>query len=251
MSAPLLPPPERELPAPARDRIRAAAVARVDAARTPSRRWLPLAAAAAAVAVVGGSALAVAGRPPTPAGPVATATPGPTGRQLPPDAALAGRCARDSDSGAAGLRAAFADERGYLVWVAGAEWTALCAYRWDGTPDGDVARGPSRRIDPQVPATGYAPADGAHVTLDLTRKLVERSVPARAQLVFLGQVARDVARVELSWSGHGTARAAVRGPYYLGRVLAPPDRGGLPELRGSVTAYGPDGRPLSPLEFIE
>jgi hypothetical protein len=69
--------------------------------------------------------------------------------------------------------------------------------------------------------------------------------------VFLGQVARDVTRVRARWADRPPAAAALRGPYYLARVLSPLDAGQRPEMRGSVTAYGSGGTPFHTIDFLE
>lgn len=249
-------PTERDLPPAARDAARARAVAAVAPPPTRSRRWVPVAAAAAAVAVVGGSALAVSGRSPAPdpaatgPGPAVAATPT-AARTVPPDAELTARCVRDAGGDPGRLRAVFSDARGYLVWVMGDDYGAVCAYRWDGSRDGDVDRGRLGPEEPDQPRTGYAPATGSHLTLSVRTRVIARSEPPRAQLVLLGQVARDVTRVEGRWAGRPPVEAALRGPYYLARVVAPLQDGRRPELRGSTTAYGPGGSPFHPIEFLE
>jgi hypothetical protein len=49
--------------------------------------------------------------------------------------------------------------------------------------------------------------------------------------------------------GRRGRRSAAR--YHLARVLAVPDHGRPPTLRGSVTAYGPGGTSFRPIEFLE
>lgn len=251
-------PAERDLPPAARETARARAVAAVTHPAVRRRRWVPLAAAAALLAVVGGSALAVSGRQPapvpSPAGPASTGTPKPTSaRLLPPERDIARRCvlnAGPAESAGVLLRAVFTDERGYVAWVAGGTFSAICAYRWDGSRD-SVQLGSGGLGADGLPAAGYAAARDTYVTSGLVIGMIERSRPPAAQLIFVGQVARDVARVDVAWSGRPAVRATLRGPYYLARVLSPPERGRRPELRGSVTAYDRDGRSFGPLEFVE
>ena len=80
MTEPSLLPPRRELPAPTADRIRARVLAGTSRPAPTQRRWLPLAAAAAVVALVAG-AVAVAGR--NPDAPPAAPAPSPTAVSLP------------------------------------------------------------------------------------------------------------------------------------------------------------------------
>jgi hypothetical protein len=91
MTEPSLLPPRRQLPAATADRIRGRVLTGTSRPAPPSRRWLPLAAAAAVVALVAGAVTVAANRP-TDAGPAVSPAATPTPVAIPSLAEVAERC---------------------------------------------------------------------------------------------------------------------------------------------------------------
>lgn len=252
MSTLLSPPPERDLPPAAHSAARSRVVGAVRPTRA-RRGWLPVAAAAGVLVVAGGAAVAVSR--PQPAG---TGTHSPAAGAVSPespalaDAELSARCLRAAGGEAgATLRAALRDGRGSVVWVAGGSYSALCSFDPAGGLDGPPVRGFLALGAEGTPTSGYAPATDAHLTLGSWIGLIEGSRPPTAQLLFFGQVSRDVVRVRARWGDRPWVEAAVRGPYYLAGATAAPVDGQRPELRGSVIGYDRAGHTPGPLDFLE
>jgi hypothetical protein len=216
-------PPERDLPPAAHTALRERVVAEVGA--PPRRRWVPLAAAAAALAVVGGSAVAV-------------------GRDRGPDRAPAVTGAPAApcraDVGRPEVGVTFDDDFGSLVLRAGPRGDIVCAVSPDGAVtlresagNGQFSAEPLGREAAALNAFVYG--SGGAVGDDGQRL---------AGLMAAGYVRADVARVVVAWPGWAAVDAAIDGPLYVARVVQPV--GTIPPglLAGTATAYDRDGQEL-------
>ncbi len=247
MTTPTSLPPERDLPPAVHAAVRARLVASVAAGPVRSRRWAPAAAAAALVALVGGSAVAVSG-----IGDPASSVPA----GAPPDrAALLATCvaAAQERPGSAPpslagsrVRALLTDDQGSLLYFGNARAAGVCrisadgdvlssangstggypgylppehrpasAERWGNMPVD--AAGARFRCVPSTPApdggpTRCAVAEGSPVT----------SEPAPLIRYAVGNVRAGVVRLTVTWAGAPPVEAAVEGPYFAARVILPP-----------------------------
>ena len=231
-------PAERDLPPAARDAARARAVAAVTRPAAPSRRWVPLAAAAGLAAVVAGSTVAVAAYRSDPA-PAPAATASPPG---PSRADMLAECVRYTrvdtmarelgDTSRTDVRALWQDRYGYLLSIGSAKTAATCSFAPDGTRLRGAGSGgaysgyldrPGEAVVAGQYGTGALPADrlGYYVT---------------------GRVSRDVARVVVTWPGAAPVTAALEGPYLLARATFP----GLTDVDrpAEIVAYDAAGNVL-------
>ena len=219
-------PAERDLPPRARATARARAVATVQSPARGSRRWLPLAAAAALVLVLAGAGVAASrldsARTPVAAGP---AQPAPaSGPAIP--ATYVRQCDKAVLAGPGHPVAAFRDRDGLLAWMDYGAFTALCAY------DGGDRLVEAATADRLSAYHGYAPDSGPPARISL--------VVARQPGVWvIGSVRRGVTRLSAIWPGVPTATVTVSGPYWVARATLPPDRS--LSAKPAILAYDADG----------
>jgi hypothetical protein len=251
MTTPTSLPPERDLPPAVHAAVRARLVASVAAGPVRSRRWAPVAAAAALVALVGGSAVVVAGigdpAPIVPAG-------------APPDrAALLATCVAAAEDApgksppslaGARVRALLTDDQGSLLYFGTAQAGGVCRISADGDVLSSAKRstgGATGYLPPEYgPASaerwGNMPVVGAAVMVRCASPtpivvngrtaLGCRGVPGSqptpepAPLIryAVGNVRSGVVRLTFTWAGAPPVEAAVEGPFFAARVILPPGR---------------------------
>jgi hypothetical protein len=248
-------PTERDLPPAAREAARARVVEAVNR-RSPSRRWIPLAAAAGLTAVVAGAAVTVAvtrdGAPqvaePAPT-PSRSATPSTTPSATPSTApsprsaftpipkrtvatvpTMVADCATSAhnttrytfeDNSAAHLKVLFHDQYGYLIEIV----TAKIHWTCDISPTGTVLNGSGGSRDSGLGSEpGYVTRPGIAVEVtayggDSPTK--QSNVFGRAGVQGVqaaGHVRKGVAKVVVSWHGLPPVTAALDGPFFLARA---------------------------------
>lgn len=223
-------PTERDLPPAAREAARARAVAAVTAPAARSGRWVPVAAAAALAAVVGGTTVAVslAGGDPSPAPPAAShsaspsasasATPDFAGppRVLPlgmsrvsPGARLQTQVDQGCGFHGAKIRLAVRMRFSTVAVVAPGADAFACGLG----PNGEPALGGAGSYSPQLPASPM----NAPVRSD---GIAEGPVaPGLILSTIQGKVTRDVRRVTLTYVGHALDATVGNGVYYGGALI--------------------------------
>jgi hypothetical protein len=217
-------PPERDLPEAARTATRARIVTAAASRPDRSRRWVPIAAAAALAAVVAGSAVGVsltrgAAVPPVPA--AASTSPAPS------DATLLEACRRfligldpqRTDPGRLQVIARFADEYGIMLLAQSTRTKTTCTFHPDGTPadPGHGSSGGERLgyLDPRstVPVLGAGWGIGAVTTYGGRPAVDTREVT--------GIVKREVAKVVVIFQGHPPITAVPGVGAFVARLVIP------------------------------
>ncbi|HEY6749558.1 MAG TPA: hypothetical protein VI357_28055 [Mycobacteriales bacterium] len=258
-------PAERDLPPAARDAARARVVAATQQPPAP-RRWVPVAAAAGLLAVVGASVAGVAAyrsdpAPAPAASPSPSPSPSPSASPTGPDRDdLAARCIRSSgaDSGPVEIDTSdsrvlvlFRDRYGYQLEVGNPGFAAECT----ASPDGQevIAGGYSGSGGPRGRNLTYLKGREGPIELqgyggvELAGHVPLPTAGERVVFYASGRVSRDVARVVITWPGKKPVTAAVEGPRFLarvpgrGRTDARQEPGDRPDL---IVAYDAAGHEL-------
>ena len=202
-------------------------------ARARARRQRRLLGGAAAAAILAAAVPAVALRP---------------GPDSPPAAGgVIERCLADAAERPATLRGGrvlvtFGDRDGRLVWIGGDGFDMYCPVGRDGLPTGFTYLD---RKPAGVPAARGYLAAGPAVELAMgSNSAPDHDGPwPSAAADAAGRVSREVRRVVLRWTGAPPVRAALDGPYFLGRVTVTGPYARLDSLP-EVSAYDGTGRLL-------
>jgi hypothetical protein len=265
-------PTERDLPPAAREATRARVVEAVGR-RSPSRRWVPLAAAAGLTAVVAGAAVAVASRgapqvaeprptPSAPATPSATSSRTPSPAPSPRSAftpipkrtvatvpTMVADCATAAhnttrytfeDNSAPHLKVLFHDQYGYLIEIV----TAKIDWTREMSPTGTVLNGSGASRDSGLGSeSGYVTRPGTAVEVTAYGGSTPRGPADSLQGVqAAGHVRKGVAKVVVTWRGLPPVTAALDGPFFLARATYQGKPGQGPE--GVAIAYDAAGHEL-------
>ena len=225
-------PPERDLAPERHSALRAELMRQATSSRRQLPRGLAPVAAAVALAVVITTTFALVGADHSGSGQRSGGGSQSGPHIVPADATVAERCL----SGPGGtVDVIFVDNEGYYAAVEKAGKRLTCAFDWAS----HVWPGLTAGIIPA--ASTYAPAKGSHVFVAESESLGVPSAgqPSPRRTAFrgsdgkihtvgpneaagygaFGTVARDVTRVVLTWPGRGSVEAAIRGPYFIGRLL--------------------------------